>query len=404
MTFPNMTGALSGIKVLDLSRVLAGPWSTQILGDLGADVIKVESINGDDTRQWGPPFMENEAGDSAYYLSANRNKRSIVIDLSTPQGQALLKQLALKADVLIENFKFGGLEKYGLDAKTLLAAHPKLVYCSITGFGQSGPYRQRPGYDFVIQGMAGLMSITGTESSGPLRVGVAVTDLATGLYATVAILAALRHAEQTGQGQHLDVSLMDTQVSMLANQSLNYLVGGRPPGLIGNTHPTIVPYQVFKTNDRPLIVAVGNDGQFKAFCSILKCPEWASDERFSTNRQRVINRDQLVELIQQKLLTEGVEHWLEQLLAHNIPAGPVNRLDDVFNDPHVQERRMAQSIQRGEDVLPTVRFPVEMSQTPAAVHRPPPRLAEHTKEVLMEWLGMGAEEITALSQQRVVVE
>jgi len=395
-------GALKGIKVLDMSRVLAGPWSTQILGDLGADVIKVESLTGDDTRQWGPPFVDNDAKDSAYYLCANRNKRSIAIDITRPEGQALIKKLALKSHVLVENFKQGGLAKYGLDAASLLQIHPKLVYCSITGFGQTGPYKKRPGYDFVIQGMAGLMSITGTPESGPVRAGVAVTDLATGLYATISILAALRHAENTGVGQHLDVSLMDTQVAMLANQSLNYLVSGQSPQLIGNTHPTIVPYQVFATKDRPLIVAVGNDSQFKAFCQILNQPDWATDPRFRSNRARVENRDVLVKMIEANMQERTADEWLQQLLDHNIPAGPVNRLEDVFNDEHVKQRKLAQTVVRESDPLPTVRYPVEMSETPPTINRAPPRLAEHTTEVLVEWLEMSPAEINRLLTGNII--
>lgn len=402
--------ALHGIRVLDLSRVLAGPWATQILGDLGADVIKIEAANGDDTRQWGPPFISETQlngvparGDSAYYLCTNRNKRSVVVDLATKEGQLLIQALAAQADVVIENFKLGGLKKYGLDEPTLRSINPKLVYCSITGFGQTGPYAERPGYDFVIQAMAGLMSITGTPETGPLRVGVAVSDLATGLYATIAILAALRHAEQTGVGQHLDVSLMDTQVAMLANQSLNYLVSGQAPGLIGNAHPTIVPYQVFNTQDLPIVIAVGNDGQFKALCHILKHPEWVSDERFSSNRQRVVYRDTLVPLIMAELQTQPSEHWLTQLLNAQVPAGPVNTLTEVFNDPHVKARDLVSHIKRNDTLVPTVGFPVKMSQTPASRERAPPRLAEHTKAVLGEWLTLDDARIEALLRQAVIV-
>jgi len=409
--------ALAGVKVLDLSRVLAGPWSTQILGDLGADVIKIESLQGDDTRQWGPPFTQavspdalaeavpatSARGDSAYYLCANRNKRSVAVDLATAEGQALLQQLALKADVLIENFKLNGLKKYGLDAARVRQLNPKLVYCSITGFGQTGPYAERPGYDFVAQAMGGLMSITGTPASGPLRVGVAVTDLATGLYATIAILAALRHAERTGVGQHIDVALLDTQVAMLANQAANYLVSGAAPGLIGNTHPTIVPYQVFATQDLPLVIAVGNDGQFRALCEILKHPEWAQDARFASNRQRVTHRDRLVALLQAELLTQSSQHWLPLLLAQQVPAGPVNGLNEVFNDPQVKARGLVQTLKRAGESLPGVAFPVKLSATPARAERAPPRLAQHTQEVLADWLGLSAAEITRLIAKKAIM-
>jgi crotonobetainyl-CoA:carnitine CoA-transferase CaiB-like acyl-CoA transferase len=406
--------ALAGVKVLDLSRVLAGPWATQILGDLGADVIKIESPQGDDTRQWGPPFMppateQHSRGDSAYYLCANRNKRSVAINIACAKGAALVRELAKTADVFIENFKVGGLSKYGLDEASIRAINPKIVYCSITGFGQTGPYADRPGYDFVVQGMGGLMSLTGTPDTGPLRTGVAVTDLSTGLYAVIAILAALRHAERTGQGQHLDVSLLDTQVSMLANQSLNYLVSHSAPKLIGNTHPTIVPYQVFETSDRPMIIAVGNDAQFKALCELLHTT-WHEDERFATNRARVTHREILVQLIQDTLKTQNSQTLMEALINANIPAGPVNQLNEVFDDPQVKHRQMQFEMNRPiahhpttpPESIPQVGFPVKLNKTPARYRHAPPTLSQDCEQVLKEWLTLSSDEIKDLIEHKII--
>jgi len=396
-------GALEGLRVLDLSRVLAGPWASQLLADLGADVVKVERPGkGDDTRAWGPPWLKDaddeSTGESAYYLCANRNKRSITIDLSQPDGQRLVKQLAGKADVLIENFKVGGLSQYGLDYESLKELNPRLIYCAITGFGQTGPYAARAGYDFLIQGMGGLMSLTGradgTEGEGPLKVGVALTDVMTGLYATVAILAALARRERSGEGQHIDLALLDVQIACLANQAANYLVGGVIPRRIGNAHPNIVPYQDFPTADGYMIVAVGNDSQFASLCMALGKPEWSSEQRFSTNPQRVKNRGELVAMIRGATVCRPTKEWIAVMEAAGVPCGPINDLEDVFSDPHVQARNVRIEMQHPlAKQVALVANPIRMSESPVQYRQSPPTLGQHTSEVLRDWLEMGEVDI-----------
>ena len=394
MTEMTAPAALAGIRVLDLSRVLAGPWSTQILADLGADVVKVEVPGrGDDTRAWGPPFLkgadgEDEIGTSAYYLAANRNKRSIAVDFADPAGAALLRELAMKADIVIENFKVGGLKKYGLDWESLRAVKPNLVYCSVTGFGQTGPYASRGGYDFVAQGMGGFMAITGEEGGQPLRAGVAMADVTTGLYATISILAALRHAERTGEGQHIDISLLDTQIACLANQAMNWLVGGVDPGRLGNRHPTVVPYKTFDVADGTIIIAIGNDGQFRAFCTLMGVPHLAQDERFVTARARLINRDAIEAEVQRLVVNEPGLPLIDRLAAAGVPAGPVNKVSEVFADPFITARNVVHDFVRADGAhIPSVAFPGKLSATPATMRRPPPRVGEDEQSILADWLG-----------------
>jgi len=413
--------ALDAVRVLDLSRVLAGPWSTQTLADLGADVVKVERpIRGDDTRAWGPPFLPTPDGqnsaESAYFLGANRNKRSMTCDLSTIAGQQLIRQMAVHAHVFVENYKVGDMKRYGLDYATLKALNPALVYCSITGFGQTGPYQNRAGYDFAVQAIGGLMSVTGERDDmggGPQKVGVAVADLFTGMYATVAILAALRHAERTGQGQHIDMALLDTQVAMLANLGANYLVNqpGQlpPPGRMGNAHVNIVPYQVFETAAKPsgardfMIVAVGNDGQFVKLCECLEHPEWSSDPRFVRNQDRVQHRDLLIPMLTQAIKHRPKADWLARLEAAQVPCGPINDLSEVFNDPQVQARSMVESWNHPlRPDLKLVASPMKLSATPVQQLLPPPCLGEHTSAVLKDWLGLGPSEVSALQSQNVI--
>ncbi len=402
---------LAGIKVLDLSRVLAGPWSTQILADFGADVAKIELPGrGDDTRGWGPPFLlgadgAEEAGTSAYYLSCNRNKRSAAIDLATATGAALVRDLAARADIVVENFKVGSLSKFGLDYASLAAINPRLIYCSITGFGQTGPYADRPGYDFVAQGMGGFMSITGEAGGPPLRAGVAMADLSTGLYATISIMMALRHAEATGVGQQIDVSLLDTQIAMLANQAMNWLVGGVVPGRMGNRHPTVVPYRTFDVADGTIIIAVGNDGQFRALCAELGLPELDTDPRFATARLRQINRDAIEALVQDRVRGEPGLALIDRLVACGVPAGPVNSIDQVFADPFVAARATVHTFVREDGVaMPSVAFPAKLSATPAGYRLAPPRVGEQTREVLRDWLGLGDGSLDALVAAGVVAQ
>ena len=393
--------ALAGVRVLDLTRVLAGPWSTQVLADLGADVIKVERPgSGDDTRGWGPPFLRdaagNETAESAYFLCANRNKRSLTVDISTDDGQAIIRRLAMQSDVVVENFKVGDMARYGLDAAPLRAANPRLVYCSITGFGQDGPYAQRAGYDFAVQGLGGLMSVTGAAQGEPQKVGVAVADLFTGLYATVAILAALRHRDATGEGQVIDMALLDAQVAMLANLGSHYLVGGDVPPRQGNAHANIVPYQVFVVADGHIIVAVGNDRQFARLCDLLDDPALAADARFTTNAERVRCRDVLVPMLQAHFLRRDRRAWLSLLEAAGIPCGPVNDLADVFADPQVRARGMVVEVPHSHaGTLPLVGSPIKLSVTPVQPSRAPPMLGQHTDNVLRE-AGYGDDEIAAL--------
>ncbi|MBU6268694.1 MAG: CoA transferase [Sphingomonadales bacterium] len=395
--------ALDGVKVLDLSRVLAGPWSTQILADLGAEVIKIELPgNGDDTRAWGPPYLEGpdgqpEIGTSAYYLSANRNKRSAAINLADPAGAELIRKLAAEADILVENFKVGGLAKYGLDYAAIHAINPRLVYCSITGFGQTGPYTTRGGYDFVAQGMGGFMSITGEEHGGPLRAGVAMADLSTGMYATVSMLAALRHAERTGEGQQIDIALLDTQIAMLANQSMNYLVGNVVPGRLGNRHPTVVPYKTFEVADGTMIIAVGNDRQFRALCAELGVPELGTDERFVNSRARLVNREAIEAKVQDLVRPFTRDELIARFEAAGVPAGPVNTIKDVFADPFVEARHTVHRFTRADGaVIPTVAYPGKLSATPADYRHEPPRVGEHTRAILADWLALDAGELDSL--------
>jgi formyl-CoA transferase len=375
---------LDGIKVLDLSRVLAGPWCTQLLADLGADVIKIERPGaGDDTRHWGPPWHgEGEDRVAAYFLSCNRGKKSAAIDFSREEGAALVRKMAATADVVVENFRVGGLEKFGLDAKSLRAENPRLIYASITGFGQDGPYADRAGYDYIIQGMGGLMSITGlpdgVPGGGPMRVGVAVVDLFTGLYTCVAILSALYGREKTGQGATIDMALFDTQLAMLANQASNALVSGKDPPRQGNTHPNIVPYQQFAAADQPIIVAVGNDRQFARLAKICGHPEWTGDERFASNAARVANRDEMVRLVSDAIVRKPAAEWLEELEAAGIPAGPINRISQALGDVQAQHRQMVRNIAG----MPLVGSPVRLDGVRSDSDLPPPSLGEHTREIL----------------------
>ena len=388
--------------MLDLSRVLAGPWAAQLLGDLGADVVKVERPDtGDDTRAWGPPWLKDEHGvdttESAYFLCANRSKRSIAVDITTANGQELIRRLAAKADVVLENFKVGGLKPYGLDADSLRALNPRLVVCSITGFGQTGPYATRAGYDFLVQGMGGLMSLTGRadgeEGAGPQKVGVALTDILTGLYATVAVQAALAERERSGLGQHIDLALLDVQVACLANQASNYLAGGVVPRRMGNAHPNIVPYQDFPTADGDMILAIGNDGQFARFCEIAGHAEWARDERFATNPARVAHRATLIPLLRQATVMRTTRQWIESLEAAAVPCGPINRLDEVFADPQVVARGLRIDLPHPlAGKVPLVANPVRFSASPVDHGRPPPLRGQHTDEVVAEWLGSACDD------------
>ena len=405
-------GALSGLKVLDLSRVLAGPWAGQLMADLGADVVKVERPGaGDDTRGWGPPWLKDEdgesTGESAYYLCANRNKRSVTIDLGQPEGQRLVRELAARADIVIENFKVGGLRQYGLDYASLKAVNPRLIYCSITGFGQSGPYAPRAGYDFLIQGMGGLMSLTGRPDGvvggGPIKVGVALTDVMTGLYATVAVLAALAHRERAGEGQYIDLALLDVQIACLANQASNYLVGGVIPGRMGNSHPNIVPYQEFATADGYMIIAVGNDSQFTNCCKALGHPEWAGDECFATNPQRVKYRQELVARIHRITVTRTTAEWIAAMEAVGVPCGPINTLDKVFADPHVQSRGMRIEMEHPlAGKVPLVANPINMSASPVQYRSAPPALGANTDEVLADWLALRGAEVSRLRTLKII--
>ena len=399
-------GALSHLRVLDLSRVLAGPWAGQILADLGAEVIKVERPgNGDDTRAWGPPFLKDAYGEStgeaAYYLSANRNKQSVTIDFTKPEGQQLVRELAAKSDILIENFKVGGLQAYGLDYASLKALNPDLIYCSITGFGQTGPYAKRAGYDFMVQGLGGLMSLTGRpegeEGAGPVKVGVALTDILTGLYSTVAILAALAHRQHDGGGQHIDMALLDVQVACLANQAMNYLTTGVAPQRLGNAHPNIVPYQDFPTADGDFILTVGNDSQFRKFAEVAGRSEWVDDPRFATNKLRVANRGVLVPLIRQATVFKTTAEWVAQLEAVGVPCGPINDLAQVFADPQVQARGLAMQLPHAlAGLVPQVASPIRLSETPVEYRNAPPLLGEHTQQVLERVLGMQVGAVQAL--------
>jgi len=405
-------GALSHVRVLDLSRVLAGPWSSQMLADLGAEVIKVERPGrGDDTRAWGPPYLRDDAGaetsESAYYLAANRGKKSVTVNLAEPRGQALVRDLAGRSDILIENFKPGGLARYGLDYSSLAESCPGLIYCSITGFGQDGPYSHRPGYDFMIQGMGGLMSITGepddAPGGGPEKVGVALADILSGLYATSSVLAALAHRERSGRGQHVDIALLDVQVAALANQAMNYLTTGDAPTRLGNAHPNIVPYQTFRTRDGHVLIAVGNDRQFAALCDLLGRADLALDARFETNAARVSHREALVGLLAGLIAGRDSSDWLSDLERAGVPCGPINTIDEVFADPQVQHRGMQLELPHPlAGSVPLVASPMKLSATPVRYDRPPPTLGQDTDEVLTAILGLDDDEIAGLREDGVV--
>ncbi|MGE0407882.1 MAG: CaiB/BaiF CoA transferase family protein [Amphiplicatus sp.] len=401
--------ALDGVKVLDLSRVLAGPWCTQILADFGADVVKIEAPgSGDETRSWGPPNLPPEPGaggegESAYFLSCNRNKRSAAINIASPEGADLIRRLAAGADIVVENFKRGGLKKYGLDYQSLRTANARLVYCSITGFGQTGPYADLPGYDFVAQAMGGMMSITGEQDGPPIKPGVALADISTGMYAAVSVLLALRHAERTGEGQYIDCSLLDTQIAMLANQALNFLVTGRSPRRLGNRHPTIVPYGVFDAKDGPFVVAVGNNRQFAALCEALGAPGLAADPRYRTNFERVANREPLESALNALSAKRDGADLIAALRAKGVPSGPVNTVGQIFGDPFVEARKAVHYFEREDGVqAPAVAYPGKLSATPAAFRAMPPRLGEHTAEILTQWLDMTSPEIAALQKAGVI--
>ncbi len=407
-----MPGPLSHLVVLDLSRVLAGPWCTQLLADLGAEVIKIEKPgSGDDTRSWGPPFLKDtqgrDTGEAAYYLACNRGKKSVAVDFTQSEGQAIVRELARGADIVVENFKVGGLAKYGLDYAKLSTVNPRLVYCSITGFGQTGPYAERAGYDFIIQGMGGFMSVTGERDDlpggGPQKAGIAISDLMTGMYACTAILAAIAQRELSGAGQYIDVSLLDAQVAMMAVMNMNYLVSGTPPDRAGNAHQNIVPYQVFACADGHLILAVGNDAQFARFCEIAGKTEWARDPRFAANAERVKRRDVLVPLIEAVMHSRTQGEWLAALEAVGVPCGPINRLDQVFADPQVRARGMRFDLpHRLSGTVPQVGNPLHFSATPVAYTQAPPLLGEHTSAVLSQRLGLSAESLADLVARGVV--
>lgn len=404
-------GALSHIKVLDLSRVLAAPWATQILGDLGAEVIKIEKPGeGDETRGFGPPFLtgaDGRRGDATYFLTANRNKKSVTIDFARPEGAALVRRLARRAHVVVENFKTGSLARYGLDYESLAAENPGLVYCSLTGFGHDGPYKDKAGYDYLIQGMGGLMSVTGQPDGAPgaepMKVGVAVSDLVTGLYAAIAIQAALIHQARTGEGQSIDMALFDCQAAALANQASGYLAAGFVPGRLGNAHPSIVPYQVFGTADGHLILAVANDRQFRGFCRAADCPGLADDPRFATNAERVGHRDLLIDALKPILARHTTHDWIARLEAANVPCGPINRIDEVFADPQAVARGLTVSLTHASaGPLAFVASPLRLSRTPPEYRNAPPLLGQHTDEILGGLLHMPPEDIAALREQAIV--
>ena len=394
-----MAGALSHLRVLDLSRVLAGPWASQLLGDLGAEVIKIERPGGGDDTRGGPPWFEADGRrDAAYYLSTNRNKESVAVDITHPAGQALVRELAMHCDVLIENYKVGGLKRYGLDFASLQALNPRLVYCSITGFGQDGPYAERPGYDFLLQAMGGLMSLTGEPDGPPQKVGVALTDILTGLYATVGVLAALAHRERTNEGQHIDLALLDVQVACLANQAMNYLVSGKAPTCMGNAHPNIVPYQAFPTADGDIVLTIGNDRQWAAFCRLAGREEWITDARFESNAARVEHRQTLIPLLRQTTVMRSTDDWVRALEAAGVPGGPINDLARVFADPQIRHRRMRTEI----GGIPQLANPLHLSATPPAYRHAPPAVGEHTENVLQRVLGLDEARIETLRREGAI--
>ncbi|MBN3757277.1 CoA transferase [Paraburkholderia sp. Tr-20389] len=405
-------GALSHIRVLDLTRVLAGPWCAQTLADFGADVIKVERPGaGDDTRHWGPPYLKTPDGadtrEAAYYLAANRNKRSVTVDIATPEGQQIVRELAAQSDVVLENYKVGQLKKYGLDYDSLKAVKPDIIYCSVTGFGQTGPHAQRAGYDFIIQGIGGFMSITGERDDlpggGPQKAGVAIADLMTGMYSSVAVLTALAHRDRTGEGQYIDMALLDVQVAMLANMNSNFLASGKPPVRWGNAHANIVPYQTFQTSDSWIIVAVGNDGQFRKFVEAGNRAGLADDDRFATNPARVRNRETLVPILAEMVRTRSKHEWIEALEAAGVPCGPINDLEEVFENEQVVARGMQVQLPHPSGgTVKLVRNPIRMSATPPEAQAHPPTLGEHTEAVLREVLGYGDEQIDGLRGRSVI--
>jgi formyl-CoA transferase len=409
---PKKSGPLAGIRVLDLSRILAGPWCGQIFADLGADVIKVERPGkGDDTRAWGPPFLKDRDGketrEAAYFMCANRGKQSITLDIAKPEGQAIARELAQQADVLIENYKVGDLKRYGLDYDTLSTLNPRLIYCSITGFGQTGPFRERAGYDFMVQGMGGMMSITGERDDlpggGPQKAGVAIADLMTGMYATVGLLAALEERHRSGKGQYIDMALLDTQVAWLANQNTNYLIGGEVPKRLGNAHPNVVPYQTFPTADGDVIIAVGNDGQFKRFCEAAGIPQLVSDSRFVNNTKRIENRDACSAAIAPAMKSKTTAEWIAVLEPLGVPCGPIHRLDEVFANPQIRARQMQVDVPHPlSGTVPLVANPIKFSRTPLRYDVPPPMLGEHTDQVLQQVLGKSPDEVSELRRKGIL--
>ncbi|NLR73138.1 CoA transferase [Novosphingobium sp. ERN07] len=405
-----MIGALSGIKVLDLSRVLAGPWCSQVLGDLGADVIKVEQPGqGDDTRKWGPPFLDDGSGDSAYYLCANRNKRSVAINMADPEGADLIRRLAADADIVIENFRVGGLAKYGLDYDALRAIKPDLIYLSITGFGQTGPLRDNGGYDFLVQGMSGLMSVTGLPDGepggGPMKVGIPISDLTTGLYAAISVLAALNHRHATGEGQRIDLALLDTQVSLLANQASNWMNGGMVPRRLGNQHPNTVPYQDFACADGSILVALGNDRQFRAFTALIGLPELADDDRFAISGARSVNRDALLAQMRRAIARWKSDDLIAAMEAAKLPGGKVNEIPDVLLHPQIEARGLVQDMARADGTpLKVLGFPAQLSASPATYRHAPPRSGEDTFLVLFDKLGLTQNEVERLAKAGVIAE
>lgn len=403
-----MAGPLSHIRVLDMTRVLAGPWTGQNLADLGADVIKIERPGkGDDSRAFAPPYIKDEAGndtkESAYFCCANRGKRSVTVDISKPEGAQLVRDLAAKVDVLLENYKFGDLTRYGLGYEQLKAINPRLVYCSITGFGQTGPDREKPGYDFMIQGMGGIMSVTGERGEGPQRVGIPIADIMTGMYSSIAVCAALAHRAETGKGQHLDLALLDCQVAVLAYQAMNYLSTGVPPGRTGNVHPNIVPYQPFHTADGDVIIACGNDNLFKKFCEVADCMHLLQDARFATNADRVRNRAEIEPIIDAITRKRTTKEWVNTLEQAGVPCGPINNLKEVFEEPQVKARGMLQHLPHSQvGTVPQVVSPMKFSETPLAFRSAPPVLGEHTDAVLREVLGRSEADIAALRAAKAI--
>ena len=407
-----MPGPLSHVRVLDLSRIMAAPWAGQILADLGADVIKVERPGaGDDTRGWGPPWLKDgggkDTGESAYFLSVNRNKKSVTLDISRPEGQGIVRELARKCQVLIENYKVGTLKKFGLGYDELKDLNPSLIYCSVTGFGQDGPYAPRPGYDFIFQGMGGLMSITGERDgqpgAGPQKVGIAITDVLTGMYASVAILAALAHRERTGRGQYIDAALLDTIVAFNANQIVSYLCSGKIPIRWGNAHPQVVPYEVFATADGHIILAIGNDSQFASFCQTAGCAELAQEPRFCSMSQRIVHRGELVPLIAEIMRTRSKREWIGALEAANVPCGPINNMQEVFEDPQVRHRKLRVDIPHPlGGVAPVVASPLRLSGTPVEYRMAPPTLGQHNEEILRDLLGKSGAELARLKSAGIV--